>query len=317
MSTRLSAASAGARRRARRAWNGALSRVDGDDGSLGEPLAATPIFIVGAPRSGSTLLYQLMVEAWDVAYLSNLHCAFLGSPHVIERLAGRRRPARPFESRHGRTRGWAGPSECGDYWYRFFPRRPQYVPPEAAEPESMRRLRGSVRALGDAAGRPLVFKNLVNSLRLGPLGTTLPEALFVVIRRDVVANAASLLAGRLERSGDYARWWSAEPPGIETLRTLPPHEQVVEQIRAIDAVIRAASDTLGPARFHDLSYEALCEDTRGTLAALRDFAAAHGVELRPRAEVPTQFEVMNAPRLEAELLARLTGYVTATTPAGP
>ena len=127
----------------------------------------------------------------------------------------------------------------------------------------MRRLRGSVRALAARAGRPVVFKNLVNSLRVAPLGTALPEALFVVIHRDLVANAASLLAGRFQRTGDYGRWWSAEPPEIDRLRALPPHEQVVEQIRAIDALIHADAERLGHERFHDVAYESLCADPAG------------------------------------------------------
>ena len=258
-----------------------------------------------------------MVEAWDVAYLSNLHCAFLGAPHLVERTAGRRRPPRAFASHHGRTRGSAGPSECGDYWYRFFRHRPQYIPLEEADPESMRRLRGSVRALAAAAHRPVVFKNLVNSLRLAPLGAALPEALFVVIHRDLVANAASLLAGRLERSGNYGSWWSAEPPEIDRLRALPPHEQVVEQVRAIDALIYADAERLGPDRFHSIGYESLCEDVREPLAGIREFAAGHGVVLRPRADVPASFDPRGASRIDPELYAQVTGYVTATTPAPP
>ena len=313
----LSATSGGVRRRARKTWNGALSRLDGSDGRADALLPAAPIFVVGAPRSGSTLLYQLMVEAWDVTYLSNLHCAFLGAPHLVELTAPWRPPPRTFASHHGRTLGSAGPSECGDYWYRFFRRRPQYVPLEAVDPDCMRRLRGSVRALTARAGRPAVFKNLVNSLRVAPLGTVLPEALFVVIHRDLVANAASLLAGRLERSGDYGRWWSAEPPEIGRLRALPPHEQVVEQIRAIDALIRADAEGLGPDRFHDVVYESLCEGVRGTLAGIREFAAGHGVELRPRADVPASFDPRGAPRIDPQVYAQLTGYVTATTPTSP
>ena len=84
----------------------------------------------------------------------------------------------------------------------------------------------------DAAGRPLVFKNLYCSLRLEPIAHALPEALFVVMHRDQIENARSILAGRMRRSGDYAAWWSAEPPGIEEIRRLSPVRQVVEQLRA-------------------------------------------------------------------------------------
>lgn len=311
---RTQAAARGTGRRARRALTSGLALLDGRNGNPDEPLAHPPLFVVGAPRSGSTLLYQLAVQAWDVTYLSNRHCAFAGAPHLVERLTGRRPPPVSFESEHGRTEGPRGPSECGEYWYRFFRRRPQHVPLEDAEPEGLHRLRASVRALGDASRRPIVFKNLVCSLRLGPLAAALPEALFVVVRRELVANAASLLAGRYRRSGDYGRWWSAEPPGIERLRALPPHEQVVEQVRAVEALIRADAGRIGEARFLVVRYEDICADTHGTLGNLLEFARLGGIVLRTRGQVPAAFSPREAPALDDDLRRRLVEYVEATTP---
>ena len=43
-----------------------------------------PIFIIGAPRSGSTLLYQLLVKHTRVGYISNLMSLF---PHKMITLA--------------------------------------------------------------------------------------------------------------------------------------------------------------------------------------------------------------------------------------
>src|SRR5690242_9126044 len=37
-----------------------------------KPLALQPVFIVGTPRSGSTFLYQLLTNQFDVAYIDNL-----------------------------------------------------------------------------------------------------------------------------------------------------------------------------------------------------------------------------------------------------
>jgi hypothetical protein len=300
--------------RSLRGLNAALGSIEtqreGGPGPLGHP----PLFIVGAPRCGSTLVYQLLVQGFAVGYLSNLHCRLYGAPSLVERaLRQRQPPPATFESVHGRTAGERAPSECGEYWYRFFRRRPQYVPLAEADPERMRRLRASVRALGDAAGAPLVFKNLICSLRLAPLGDALPEALFVFVRRDRVANAASLLAARKRIFGDYGHWWSAEPPGIEELRTLPPHEQVVEQVRRVEELVRTDGERLGAGRLLEVRYEAVCEDPRGVLEAIGRFASRAGIQLARRREVPLRFDPRDPAPPEGALRQRLLAYVEATS----
>jgi Sulfotransferase family len=294
-------------RRLRRGLNRVLSLTERPP--AGGMLPQTPIFIVGAPRCGSTLVHQLVVARFDVGYLSNLHCRLNGSPAVVERLAGRwagRRVA--FESMHGTTSGPLAPSECGPYWYRFFRTRPQAVGADDADPERMARLRRSVAAFGAASGRPLVFKNLINSLRLEPLRQALPEALFLVVTRDLAANARSLLVGRRRRSGTYDTWWSAEPREVDRLRALAPAAQVVEQVRAVNAAV-ARERERAPARFCELRYEGVCEDPRGALEAVGRFAAEHGCTLRPRADVPARFSRPPGGPLDPAIEGELAAYL--------
>ncbi|MCC6224113.1 MAG: sulfotransferase [Thermoleophilia bacterium] len=300
-----------ARRRSTRAFNLGLGRLetalgDGSD----RPLAQAPLFIVGAPRSGSTLLYQLAVERFDVAYLSNLHCRLYGAPALVERVV-RRLPAPgvAFSSRYGSTVGARAPSECLQYWYRFFRRRPQHVPLAEADPARLEALRASLRALGRAARRPLVLKNLVSSLRLEPLGTVLPEAIFVVSTRDLLDNARSILAARHDIHGDFGRWWSVEPPALAELQALPPEAQAVEQVRHVEALIRAGCDRLGPERFVWVRYEELCDDPRGTLDLIAAQAARRGIALAPRREVPERFERGGGRQLDPALDGRLVDYL--------
>jgi Sulfotransferase family len=299
--------------RSLRAGNGALAAVETwvADGSTA-PLRHAPLFVVGAPRSGSTLLYQALVQHFSVGYLSNLHCRVYGAPSLVERVWSPGEPAGGYSSHLGRTRGAAAPSECGEYWYRFFRRKPQYVPLAEADPRRLRALRASVRALGNAAGGPLVFKNLICSLRLQPIGTALPEAVFVFIRRDLVENADSLLEARKRLHGDYRRWWSAEPPEIEELRSLPAEQQVVEQVRRIEAVIERDRDRLGPDRFLDVRYESLCDAPRETMDAVAHFGAEHGLVLRRRHDLPAKFQRSAETRIDPDLYARLVDYVRST-----
>lgn len=292
--------------RGRRAVNRGLAVVDSRQAGPAEaPLESPPVLILGAPRCGSTLLYQVMVACFDVAYLSNFHCRLYGSPALAERLVRGRDAATDYRSSHGGTSGLLAPSECGPFWYRFFRRTPQYVPRGAESPAAMGRLRTSVRRFQQVAGRPLVFKNLICSLRVGPIATALPEALFVVLHRDLLEIGHSVLAARLRITGSYAAWWSAEPPGVERMRGLAPEEQVVEQAVAVYGAIDAEREHAGAGRFLDLDYADLCRQPEAVLREIADFAAEHGLSLQRRADPPAQFTPSTGVQIDPELYDRL------------
>jgi hypothetical protein len=198
-----------------------------------------PTFIIGPPRCGSTLAIQLLTDALDVGYISNAHAPWFGCPAVAEHVLRWTRGRTPsdFSSELGVTKGAHGPAECGEWWYRFFPRSPAYVDRRDVDPASGLAFRRSIVALTRAWARPVIFKNLYASLRIHPIAAAVPEAIFVIIRRDESDIAASLLRARRKVHGSEDAWFSVEPPDIDELRRLPPDRQVLEQVRSIYAVI--------------------------------------------------------------------------------
>ena len=290
--------------------NLALGGLEGLAGGGDEaPLPHRPVFILGAPRCGSTLLYQALAATGAFGYLSNFHCLLHGGPAWAHGLARPflRRAASGYASDYGRVRGPGAPAECGEFWYRFFRRRPQHLAAGEATPAALARLRGAVRRLLRVMDRPLLIKNLVNAVRLRPLAEALPEALFVVLRRDEVDTAASILEGRRRLYGDYERWFSVEPPDIDELIRLPPAEQAVEQVRAIHRLIDQDRRAIGGERFTDLAYEDLCRDAHPTLRSLAGFLATHGVTLDFLGAVPASFERRSA-RADPDLLEAVRRY---------
>ena len=86
---------------------------------------AFPVFIIGAPRTGSTFLYQSITNSLDVAYIDNLvelfYDSFCAGFFISKALYGNK-PHNNFVSYHGNTRRLGGlhaPSECGAFWYRW------------------------------------------------------------------------------------------------------------------------------------------------------------------------------------------------------
>lgn len=276
------------------------------------PLPHAPVLIVGAPRSGSTLLFQVLTEAFDFGYLSNLHCLFNGAPSWVERLVRplRWRSESSFSSKRGVVPGRAAPSECGAFWYRFFRRKPQYV--QAGDFHARRSMRAALRALLRAFGRPVLFKNIHCSLRLEPLANAVPEALFIFITRNVVDNAHSLLETRRDVFDDYARWWSMEPPNIETLKNLPAEQQVVEQIRQINALVAGQLTELHGGRYLTIAYEDLTARPHEVVETVARFLAARGAEPpRRNVQIPAAFPARTKVTIDAELYDRLCAYAGA------
>lgn len=279
---------------------------------LKQPLRHPPIFLLGAPRSGSTLMIQVIIDALDLGYISNRHCQWFGAPALAERLfrptVGR--PRSDYRSAHGVTKGDHAPAECGEWWYRFFRRDPPYVTLDEVDPRKMRRFRHSIVSLTHAFDRPILFKNLYASLRVQAVAHYLPESLFIVIHRDEVDNGHSLLETRNRVFRDYNQWWSMEPPEIETLKILPVHHQVIEQIRHIHATIdRDLQIAAVPAyRRFDLNYEEFCANPSGSLDALQTFLASHGCEIERRGNTPQSFKRRDEIRIDEALYAAMADY---------
>jgi len=296
-----------------RAANLAMSPIEPLLAPRDFPRGHAPVFIIGAPRSGSTLFYQTLVNYFDFGYLSNFHCKYYGFPSVAHRLGKRWIPA-PYppvlyESEHGKTEGLWSPSECGEFWYRWFRRKPVYVDLQSADKIKMKRLRRVIAGLTSVFQKPLVFKNLYCSLRLAPIHAAIPESVFIVIHRDGFQNAQSLLLGRQRVHGNLSTWWSAEPPNIERLRNLPPEEQVAGQIESIYRLIERDSRAIGASRFLHIQYEQFCADVNDAMRKVEPFLNKHNIQVEHKGKTPTTFKISNENKLDMETSSRLQAAI--------
>jgi hypothetical protein len=284
--------------------------------SLAERPDRVPIFVLGAPRSGTTLLYQLLVEGLDVGWLTNAHAERASDVVRVEHGAPPRdvRLGSDYDSTHGATRGQWGPSEAGAYWYRFFPRTPHEQHDADSTRERTTSIRAAVRAFADACSAPVVFKNTLNSLRVPVLAAALPEARFVLIERGLADNARSLLVGRTRREGGVDAWWGARPDGADDLAAATPAEQVTWQARVVHDVARAELERTAPARWLHVTYDELCDDPRALVARVHAWLVDGGVvvDARPADRIPARFDRRGGGMLDPALEAQLAAAVAAS-----
>jgi len=272
-------------RRVALAVQAALNRYDpasrGADAALADG-AFAPVFIIGPPRSGTTLLYQALCRTAEVCFISNLMAVAPMFMLRLARLKLRRTP--PPEAPFGRgdfgfLPGLFSPSEAGKVIDRWFD--PAHL---AARRDPTRRM---AAALGARTGRPLLIKAIPLGLRLDRVLKVFPEARFVFITRDPVYVAQSLFAGQGNPDLAADRWEGVQPPGFEDQAARGPEYQTAWQIAEILRRIEAGLATVDPGRVTRIRYEELCADPAGTVAGI---GAALSLQTAPEG-LPASFSI--------------------------
>ena len=254
------------------------ARPAGQPGPPGRQLRphppGAPIFLVGAARSGTSLLYKVMALHPEAAWLSNWVQRFPDAPQ----LAALNRVARGLPAR--RTKVWFGRDGDNAYVYGTRRRLRDRLFPMPAEAETFydscglpqeldptlpthrpdtRRLRRGIEAISRwDGGRSVLTKRIANNRRIPLLAEAFPDARFIEIVRDGRAVAASLAAVDWWETSRV--WWYGGTPSQWRAAGRDPWELCarnwVEEVR----VVRQGLTQVSPDRVLSLAYEELVRD---------------------------------------------------------
>lgn len=230
----------------------------------------TGIFILGAPRTGSTLLYQLMADRFELPYIANLTNDRFAATPIVGLAIQKAVPVEiAFESSYGKTAGPFQPSEGSGVMMNWFGGgHPSEIRSTSILEGREAHLRATLAAVDALYGAPLLVKNAWNCFRIRWLAGALPAARFIWIRRDIRAAAISDLEARYRTKGDPGSWNSATPANVDELRKLPPALQVVENQIAFNRAIAGALAAQAPERSLEVWYEDLVREPDAVLARI-------------------------------------------------
>jgi hypothetical protein len=282
------------------------------------------ILIVGPPRSGTTLVSQLLAASGRVGYVSNFIARFWLAPAVGARIerslegigdVGHRID---FDSTYGRTSGWKQPHEFGRFWDGWFNfgQETHWVDDELRKRVDANGLRRSVASLEREYSQPMVFKNNTwCTFQADLLAGIFPTAVVVACTRDPLYVAQSLLLGRRRLLGDDTRWWSVRPRRFAWIRRRPPLEQVALQAVHIDREMRDSLAGVDDGRIVWTPYASVCADPIGTVARIFDAAGIEAGYSLPDV-LPERLEHTNRcslDRSEFEYLERMIAEIQVGT----
>jgi hypothetical protein len=244
-----------------------------------------PLFIIGAPRTGSTLLYQLLIQNFYLSYFNNLQSFFYGSPALIAKLTQKFQAKKSFrqvrQSHYGYIPGLFSPSESGAifrYWFDDSNISTQMSSPMGND------IRRTIAYLSTTHAVPFIAKNLYNALRLNTISAVLPEAVFIWIKRHPLYAGQSLINMRRKLYGSDDVWASIKPPSYKKIIRCSPFEQVVRQVMDIEDYISRYFGKKKNSKFITVEYEALCDRPKQILDTIEEryeYLAGYKLQRKP------------------------------------
>lgn len=237
------------------------------------------ILVVGALRSGTTLLTQWLANTKQFAYATNVLSRFYETPIIgakIQRLLfdekyNFRNEILNFStkvdyiSENGKTKGALAPNEFWYFWRRFFKYENldiDYMPDDELEKVFDKDIfYKELMGVANVFEKPIVLKAMIANYNIEFLDKILNKVIFIHIKRNPYTNIASILDARKRQYGDINKWYSFRIPEInELLNIHNPIEQIAGQVYYNNMAISKALVNISEERKIEIKYEDFCEN---------------------------------------------------------
>lgn len=292
-----------------RDMNLALSQIDGSFSARDD---LPTIFIFGLPRSGTTLLYQLLTQCLDIGYVNNLIAKFWLAPvigiEMSKAVLGELRHS-SYTSNLGQTNEPHGPHEFAYYWRHWLKVDSLDDMLVFNQPNTTIDWEGlgySVRCMHGAFGNGIVFKTMYAANHMKKFYESFPKPLFIYVKREPSDVALSILSARKAYYGKANSWWATYPPNYREIAKLPFPQQIAGQVwglqKAYDESIREVPEEL----VVSTSYVDLCKNPQKFVASIQQrYESLYGIDVPSAISAPDSFDIKNNTALNDDEVAVL------------
>lgn len=272
------------------------------------------LLVVGNPRSGTTLLMQMLAASGQFAYPSNLLSRFYYAPALgarIERLLtdpaydykgemGNMSRDQNFSSALGKTSGALSPSEFFHFWRRFIPNYdPQHLDAAAEERIDKAGMAADVAAIEAVYGKPFAMKAMVLQYNIAALRSVFDRVLIVYLKRHPFYVMQSIVQAREQFYGTRDMWWSVKPAEYEELKKLDPLRQIAGQVYYTTRALEGGMAALEPASALTVDYDDLCRRPGDVFGQIAEKYARAGSALSAAYGGPAGFDPSSKIKLPA------------------
>lgn len=194
------------------------------------------IFILGLPRSGTTLLSQLLFNNLDLACTNNLIARFWDAPlcgcYLSKAVIGNAR-AQSYDSLYGKTNNIECPHEFGNFWNKhlLIENFQDLYSEDISKKIDWEKLQMVILNMNRIFGKGLVYKTLeITARHFRKFHDIFSRSLYIYIHREPIDIAVSIAKARLDYYNNINTWWSSIPAEYAELEDKPYWEQIAGQI---------------------------------------------------------------------------------------
>ena len=273
------------------------------------------ILVMGAPRSGTTLLLQWLSFSGCFSYPSNFISRFYNAPYIGAKIQQmltdpelyyRKEMDNPrlesivnFRSSLGKTDGLLSPNEFWYFWRRFFQYGElQYLEEQSLKNISITTLKKELAAFESVLEKPLVMKGMMFNWNIPYLFSVLPGTVFIYIEREPIYNIHSLLQAREAYFGDINRWYSFKPPEYQYLSQLDPIDQIAGQVYYTNLAIQRGLRKVPKSNQLHIRYETFCKNPKEVWKTLTEKLNHSGYALKTQYDGPESFDSTNILKID-------------------
>lgn len=251
------------------------------------------VMVLGAPRSGTTLITQWLASTGFFSYPTNIMSRFYDSPYIgaqihkilvdldiNNEILGNNKDIN-YNSELGRAKGSCAPHEFWYFWRRFFPYdNICFYDNEFLKKVDQKTFVSEIAAMENVFNKPFMLKANIICYNILFINKILPKCIFIHIKRESFYNIQSILESRKKFYGTEKEWYSFKIKEYDQLKKLNPVHQVVGQVYYTNKIVEEQFRKLDDKNKIKINYEDFCENPKKLFEELKNKLFFNGYDLK-------------------------------------
>lgn len=277
------------------------------------------IFVCGPPRSGTTLVAQVLIKHLPVYYFNNLTSIFPNAPIISNKIFGRfirkRNKDVTFKSLYGRTSSMGAPNDALYLWDCWTGVARNRIP-QTISPENQVKMQRFFSAVEQFSGKALVNKNNALNTYANLVAGALDTAYFICLDRDPAYLAQSQLIASNFIHGDERIPYGVHFDTINEHmgeQILDPIEQVCNQVLHHKEMLLKQQELIGSKRFVIVPYEDFCADPAKWVCKISDEIMKQPLDVEVLRKSLGKFTISNNVKIDQDTFDKIEILLTNQT----
>ena len=278
------------------------------------------IFIVGSPRSGTTLILQWLASLGCFAYATNVLTRFAYAPYIgaqIQKMLFDKeydfngdfsdiQSELKFNSDLGKSKGALATNEFQHFFRNYMPNfDPEFLDEKQIRKVDFEGIRRGLSSIEYAFNKPFVTKAMMLQFNLSDFFDKISNAFFIFIKREPIYNMQSIYLARKKYFGSEEIWWSVKPKEYEKLKEMDVYHQIAGQVYYTSKSITEELNSFPEKNKLIINYKEFCETPEKIYQKFKKRLNEFDYDIDAKYKCKESFEEKKSIKLEEEIIIKL------------